>query len=98
MSTELPQDRVKEFVEAHDEYEGPEEDFIAFTNSWSSTSPRTVRLVKSDVRDVVTELEEHQRILIEIDEALDDTSTTADMLYALIRIREIMGNHTNEEV
>ena len=88
--SETPEDRVKAFVESHDDWEG-DEDWITATG-YGSTDRRT--LSKSDLRDVLDELHEHQEILIAIDKVL---SQFAGAHLKVDRIRKIMGNHQNEE-
>lgn len=98
LNGELPEDRVKAFIEAHDEYEGDDETFITFTGSYDWGSPKAVKLDKLDLKDMAAELDEHQQILIDIDKALDGLGTKSafDVLDA---IRVIMGRKSyNKEV
>ena len=91
MSIELPEDRVIAFAEELERWDGPDA-HIHTTGEYGTPVRYTLNL--SDLRDVLDELAEHQRLLIAIDKALDDP----DYFNALAAIKYIMGNHKNEEV
>lgn len=83
---ETPQDRVEAFT---DEYEEWGQEFIATTGEYGT--PIRYTLYTIDLRDVLNELQEHQKLLIQIDEILDD-----DGLWPreqLAKVRDIMGNN-----
>lgn len=85
-----PQDRVREFVEEHERWEG-EDSHIATTGVYSS--PIRVSLYSNDLKETLEELDEAMNVLIEIDKALDprwagELVTEAE---ALAEIRRIMG-------
>lgn len=84
----LPQDRVLEFLESHDRWEGEDADYITSTGQYNS--PYSVMLCKTDVRDMLNELTDHQKFIVEIDEVLDSWD---EPLIKLRKIAKLFGNH-----
>jgi hypothetical protein len=53
-----------------------------------------IAVERTDLRDVLNELDEHQRLLEQIDEALDGPSEYGN----IERIRALLGNHTEDNL
>lgn len=93
--TELAEDRVAAFIASYRDWEG-DEDFICRTGTYNSE--HRVTLYVSDLREVLDELAEHQRLLIEIDKALDERwgGVLVTDAEAMERLRQIMGRNKKE--
>ncbi len=85
-NSELPQDRVTAYLDAvdvHDRRAGSGWRYGDTIHSFND-----LELTRQDIRDVLNELAEYQRLLIEIDTVLDEYEGAA----LIDRVREIMGN------
>ncbi len=56
-----------------------------------------IAVERTDLRDVLNELDEHQRLLEQIDKALDRLDGLNDAV-VLYELRALLGNHTEDKL